>query len=133
MGDIKRLEPLEFLNDNLVDVYLKYMMLERRTVPPRASGWGSGWGAEGVGEPRDHIHVFSSHFYKKLTELGNRRGRKRSGGLPGADAHALVARWTKGIDVFSKKSARAFPLFFLFHRLPSFPLPNESVLSFRIN
>jgi Ulp1 family protease len=119
VGDVKRLEPLEFLNDNLVDVFLKYMTRTRQTVPlrlepTRVPTWGPGWGtAETSGHPWADVHVFSAHFYKKLTELGNgRRGRKRSGGLPGADAHALFARWTKDIDVFSKKYALHF--FFLF-------------------
>ena len=68
------------------------------------------------------MNVFSAHFYKKLTELGNRRGRKRPGGLPGADAHELVARWTKDIDIFSKKYV--FPLVIfaphMLHRLTLF-------------
>eukprot|EP00613_Pedinella_sp_CCMP2098_P064502 CAMPEP_0171990266 /NCGR_PEP_ID=MMETSP0993-20121228/276834_1 /TAXON_ID=483369 /ORGANISM="non described non described, Strain CCMP2098" /LENGTH=842 /DNA_ID=CAMNT_0012643269 /DNA_START=24 /DNA_END=2549 /DNA_ORIENTATION=+ len=218
-GDLNRLEPFEFLNDNLVDFYFKFMARERRVVatkeralPPltlgrdrdgggsgssnvggngvgssssssgggsggngggggadaeeeqegsssSSSGGGSGGNGGGGGadaeeeqeeEPKDiaalHLaqsHLFTAHFYKKLTagKLEGRRTRsqrtktaaesddddencegaanatsktKKRRAARDCDedsavwdqetaAHAAVARWTKDLDVFSKK------------------------------
>jgi hypothetical protein len=167
-GDLDRLEPFEFLNDNLVDFYLKFMAREKRVVDNdnadedgdeneegvKASAGSGGGGGEGCGvdesqlelEALEQSHIFTAHFYKKLTgkidsallggsgggggEGGKSGARRRSasesdeeedgdydddygdgddgsGGAEKADreaaAHAMVARWTKDVDIFSKK------------------------------
>jgi len=64
-GDYGRLEPSEFLNDNLVDFYLKYLTRERVAVGragKRAAGTPLPAAAHATA-----FHVFTAHFYKKLT------------------------------------------------------------------
>lgn len=72
-GDLKRLEPGVYFNDNLIDLKIKFIL--SRLDPER----------------RKKIHAFSCHFYSKLTE-----------GSPNDDqaAHQLVARWTKNVNLF---------------------------------
>ena len=73
---IEHLECLEegrFLNDIIIDFYLKYIMLE--VVKP---------------EVRERTHLFSTFFYTKLTSE-NISSKKR---------HALVKRWTKKDNIF---------------------------------
>ncbi len=82
VGDLDRLQPSKFLNDNLVDFYLKYMTREQQAAPPRAL-------AAELGPAPSPVHVFSTSFYEKLTEAGA--------------SYANVARWTKDVDVFSKR------------------------------
>ena len=70
-GDIRRLNPRELLNDNLVDFGIRYMLAG---VDPLK---------------RAKIHAFTCLFYTKLME----------GKLP-QEQHLLVSRWTKKIDLF---------------------------------
>jgi len=136
-GDLNRLEPGVFLNDNLVDFYFKFMVRERRVVatknralPPlmacgdNCDGGSSSGGEQNrdrggdgavVEDPKEinasHLaqsHVFTAHFYKKLTAGKLEGGRpRRSRGAAECDdestAHAAVVRWTKDLDIFSKK------------------------------
>lgn len=70
-------------------------MQERRAAPSRE--------VELSEAATGRAHVFTAHFFKKLTEEaggGGGGGQKRR--RPG-DAHAVVARWTKGINLFAKK------------------------------
>lgn len=88
-GDVERLEPQEFLNDNIVDFFLKLetvdadlsMLLSPSLTPTRL---------------RDQVHVFSSHFYTKLHEdrIANRKADQEK-------AYDRVERWTRGIDIFT--------------------------------
>ena len=130
-GDRGRLDQWEFLNDNLVDWYLKFMRIE-----------GAAASLDGGTDPRfeldlkrpSHrernakVHFFTSHFYKKLTGHTGRAtddddddddddfdlfsssssssttGRKRKKNDEAKrDAHSQVARWTKDFDIFSKQ------------------------------
>ena len=152
VGDLARLAPCEFLNDNLVDFYLKFMARENRTVPPRG---GQSGGQSGGSEAADQegaldllperikqVDIFTAHFYKKISGGGGggraARGAssaesddedsdfeghggslKKRGGVkqaaqaargrrdyrrdPGLEAHSSVARWTKDVDLFSKR------------------------------
>ena len=85
-GDVERLRPDEFLNDNLVDFYLKVLVGDAARSPLR-----------GAGAAAEDVHAFSSHFFTKLreTRASSEEGRAR--------AHARVERWTRGVDVFAKK------------------------------
>jgi Ulp1 family protease len=71
-SDLLRLEPLVYLNDNLIDFQIKYMISKLPLFRRRA------------------IHAFSCQFYNKL--LVNQHTK---------DAHNSVARWTSKIDLFS--------------------------------
>ncbi|NWS43327.1 SENP7 protease, partial [Probosciger aterrimus] len=82
--DLECLEYGEFLNDVIIDFYLKYLLLEK--VPKHLA---------------DRTHIFSSFFYKCLT-----RTEKNSGGdlkVPVAQRrHRRVRTWTRHINIFSK-------------------------------
>ncbi|XP_067157157.1 sentrin-specific protease 7 isoform X7 [Apteryx mantelli] len=82
--DLECLEYGEFLNDVIIDFYLKYLLLEK--APKHLA---------------DRTHIFSSFFYKCLT-----RTEKNSEGDPKVTAaqrrHKRVRTWTRHINIFSK-------------------------------
>ncbi|CAD7699965.1 unnamed protein product [Ostreobium quekettii] len=79
MEDLERLEPLEFLNDTIIDYYTKRLY---NGLPP----------AE-----KSRFHVFNSFFYKQLAEAaGNLFEANKK--CPG---YERVRNWTK-VDLFSK-------------------------------
>ncbi|XP_005090611.1 uncharacterized protein LOC101864041 isoform X2 [Aplysia californica] len=77
----------EFLNDVIIDFYLQYLYEEILNE-----------------ENRKRTHIFSSFFYKRLTQRDRLFGKteedaKKS--LP-ERRHARVKKWTKTVDLFSK-------------------------------
>ncbi|XP_050951384.1 sentrin-specific protease 7b isoform X3 [Labeo rohita] len=82
--DLECLKDGEFLNDVIIDFYLKYLLLERADK-----------------DVAERSHIFSSFFYKQLT-------RKDTGCSeePGSTAayrrHQRVRTWTRHVDIFSK-------------------------------
>lgn len=76
-GDMKRLEPGVYFNDNLIDLKIKHVLFNLADTDPTK---------------RSKIHAFSCHFYSKLTE----------GNLAPAGAHGLVSRWTKNVNIFEQ-------------------------------
>ncbi|XP_068036989.1 sentrin-specific protease 7 isoform X6 [Anomalospiza imberbis] len=82
--DLECLEYGEFLNDVIIDFYLKYLLLEK--APKHVA---------------DRTHVFSSFFYKCLT-----RTEKNSEGDFKVSAaqrrHRRVRTWTRHINIFNK-------------------------------
>ncbi|XP_060090546.1 sentrin-specific protease 7 [Heteronotia binoei] len=82
--DLECLEYGEFLNDVIIDFYLKYLLLEKA---PRHLA--------------EQSHIFSSFFYKCLT-----RTEKNSEENPNLSLaqrrHKRVKRWTRHINIFSK-------------------------------
>lgn len=73
-ADLPRLEPGEFLNDTIIDFYLRY--IQRSEVSAHR---------------RDQVYIFSSFFYSKLAacakdELGNNKS---------------IHRWTRNVDIFN--------------------------------
>uniref|UniRef100_A0A7S3JWU2 Ubiquitin-like protease family profile domain-containing protein n=1 Tax=Aureoumbra lagunensis TaxID=44058 RepID=A0A7S3JWU2_9STRA len=89
-GDLCRLEDTEFLNDNLVDFYLKFLTTDASRSPlfrdnpltPEAL--------------KSQVHVFSSHFFTKLTEIKITTRTFQ-------EAHKRVERWTRRLDIFKLK------------------------------
>ncbi|XP_069724102.1 sentrin-specific protease 7 [Phaenicophaeus curvirostris] len=82
--DLYCLEDGEFLNDVIIDFYLKYLLLEK--VPKHVA---------------DRTHIFSSFFYKCLT----RTEKNSEGDLKVSAAqrrHRRVSTWTRHINIFSK-------------------------------
>lgn len=79
-----------FLNDVIIDFYLKYLMNKYVSE-----------------EDRSKIHIFSSFFYKRLTDKAtpiSRQSRNKDPSLTPADIrHSRVKNWTKNIDLFSKE------------------------------
>ncbi|NXL44072.1 SENP7 protease, partial [Podilymbus podiceps] len=82
--DLECLEYGEFLNDVIIDFYLKYLFLEK--APKHLA---------------DRTHIFSSFFYKCLT----RTEKNAEGDLKVSVAqrrHRRVRTWTRHINIFSK-------------------------------
>uniref|UniRef100_A0A8C4H2I3 SUMO specific peptidase 7b n=1 Tax=Dicentrarchus labrax TaxID=13489 RepID=A0A8C4H2I3_DICLA len=72
----------EFLNDVIIDFYLKYLLLE------------------GVGGPvAERSHVFSSFFYKQLSR---RRAAGENDIILAQKRHQRVKTWTRHVDIFTK-------------------------------
>ncbi|NWQ68063.1 SENP7 protease, partial [Neopipo cinnamomea] len=82
--DLECLEYGEFLNDVIIDFYLKYLLLEK--APKRLA---------------DRTHIFSSFFYKCLT----RTEKTSEGDVKVSVAqrrHRRVRTWTRRTNIFSK-------------------------------
>ncbi|XP_029034245.1 uncharacterized protein LOC114871873 isoform X3 [Osmia bicornis bicornis] len=75
----------QFLNDVIIDFYLKYLTLEV------------------LSEPDQHrTHVFSSYFYKRLTSPHTQAVESNVPLSPAAKRHARVQKWTKNVNIFEK-------------------------------
>ncbi|KAF5896084.1 interphotoreceptor matrix proteoglycan 2-like, partial [Clarias magur] len=82
--DLECLRDGEFLNDVIIDFYLKYLQLERAG-----------------GDMAERSHVFSSFFYKQLTRKPN-SSEEEAGGTAQYRRHGRVRTWTRNVDIFSK-------------------------------
>ncbi|XP_072121973.1 sentrin-specific protease 6 isoform X6 [Mobula birostris] len=83
--DLYCLKEGEFLNDVIIDFYLKYLVLEKIKQ-----------------QDADRIHIFSSFFYKRLNQR-ERRGIPESATLSLPQRrHARVKTWTRHVDLFQK-------------------------------
>lgn len=80
-ADLERLNPMEFLNDTIIDFYIKYIQR-----PEFLDSDG-----------KERFHFFNSFFYKKLSEVVS--AQKKKGG---ADFSKL-RKWTKGTNIFEKE------------------------------
>lgn len=82
--DLQCLKHGEFLNDVIIDFYLKYLLLE---------GMG--------GAVAQRSHVFSSFFYKQLSK--RRAAGEDNANIPDRHTrHRRVRTWTRNVDIFSK-------------------------------
>ncbi|MCO5563770.1 hypothetical protein L7F22_017418 [Adiantum nelumboides] len=75
-ADLCHLAPTEFLNDTVIDFYMKYMQMILLEEKDRLH----------------RFHFFSCFFYKKLT----------SKKAQGRDRFEKLHKWTKGINIFEK-------------------------------
>lgn len=83
--DLHCLNDGEFLNDVIIDFYLKYLVLEKLKK-----------------EDAQRIHVFSSFFYKRLNQR-ERRNAADTTNLPiQKKKHNRVKTWTRHVDLFQK-------------------------------
>uniref|UniRef100_A0A4W6FW03 Ubiquitin-like protease family profile domain-containing protein n=1 Tax=Lates calcarifer TaxID=8187 RepID=A0A4W6FW03_LATCA len=82
--DLACLSDGEFLNDVIIDFYLKYLLLE-----------GVG------GAVAERSHVFSSFFYKQLSRR-RAAGEDDAPSLPVKSLHQRVKTWTRHVDIFTK-------------------------------
>ncbi|EDO38314.1 predicted protein, partial [Nematostella vectensis] len=71
----------EFLNDVIIDFYLKYIFHEKLTD-----------------FDRERTHIFSSFFYKRLTQ----RASSETNLSVIERMHSQVKTWTKYVDIFQK-------------------------------
>ncbi|XP_065115766.1 sentrin-specific protease 7b isoform X2 [Paramisgurnus dabryanus] len=82
--DLECLKDGEFLNDVIIDFYLKYLMLERADK-----------------DVAERSHIFSSFFYKQLTRKDN-SCLEEIGKTARHRRHHRVRTWTRHVDIFSK-------------------------------
>ncbi|KAL4649020.1 sentrin-specific protease 6 [Arapaima gigas] len=83
--DLHCLNDGEFLNDVIIDFYLKYLVLEKLKK-----------------EDAHRSHVFSSFFYKRLNQR-ERRSVPDTSNLPiQKKKHNRVKTWTRHVDLFQK-------------------------------
>lgn len=73
----------QFLNDVIIDFYLKYLTLEVLSE-----------------SDQQRTHVFSSYFYKRLTSPQPAENNVPM--TPAAKRHARVQKWTKNVNIFEK-------------------------------
>ncbi|NXE62294.1 SENP6 protease, partial [Calcarius ornatus] len=83
--DLHCLNEGEFLNDVIIDFYLKYLVLEKLKK-----------------EDADRIHVFSSFFYKCLNQRERRNIHQTSNLSIQQKRHGRVKTWTRHVDIFEK-------------------------------
>ncbi|KAG8196365.1 hypothetical protein JTE90_009583 [Oedothorax gibbosus] len=83
--DLNCLNEGEFLNDAIIDFYLKYLFHEK--LSPYY---------------QERTHIFSSFFYPRLTHRQDRpRGDDANKTMP-VRRHNQVKTWTRHVDIFSK-------------------------------
>ncbi|XP_024083624.1 uncharacterized protein LOC106662776 isoform X2 [Cimex lectularius] len=79
----------QFLNDVIIDFYLKWLFLTKLSP-----------------EDQKRTHIFSSFFYKRLTTKASPGGFNKYQDdpklSPAEKRHARVKGWTKSVDLFSK-------------------------------
>ncbi|XP_077234137.1 putative ubiquitin-like-specific protease 2B [Tasmannia lanceolata] len=78
--DVKLLEPETFVNDTIIDFYIKYLKNEIRT------------------EDKHRFHFFNSFFFRKLADLDKDPGSA----LEGRAAFQRVRKWTRKVNIFEK-------------------------------
>lgn len=83
--DLHCLNDGEFLNDVIIDFYLKYLVLEKLKK-----------------EDAQRIHVFSSFFYKRLNQRDRRTGPDAASLPIQKRKHNRVKTWTRHVDLFQK-------------------------------
>ncbi|XP_068137610.1 sentrin-specific protease 6 isoform X2 [Hyperolius riggenbachi] len=82
--DLHCLNEGEFLNDVIIDFYLKYLVLEK------------------LRQHADRIHIFSSFFYKRLNQRERRNLQDTANLTLQQRRHGRVKTWTRHVDIFQK-------------------------------
>ncbi|XP_075446240.1 sentrin-specific protease 7 isoform X3 [Ascaphus truei] len=83
--DLECLEHGEFLNDVIIDFYLKYLLLEKFPKPFA-----------------ERSHIFSSFFYKCLTRKDTDTSNSNLSISTAQRRHQRVKTWTRHVDIFTK-------------------------------
>ncbi|XP_071334686.1 sentrin-specific protease 7 isoform X2 [Trachinotus anak] len=84
MEDLQCLDSGQFLNDVIIDFYLKYLLQNVSTAVAECS------------------HIFSSFFYKQLTRRDNASEGSTSDFCQRQRRHQRVKTWTRHVDIFKK-------------------------------
>ena len=88
--DYNCLEAEQFLNDVIIDFYLKFLQHGK---------------FNDIKEVMDRTHIFTTYFYNRLTTRKNGKGKvaEDNAGLTAADKrYNRVERWTKKVNLFEK-------------------------------
>ncbi|KAK2983164.1 hypothetical protein RJ640_018509 [Escallonia rubra] len=78
--DLQLLEPARFINDTIIDFYIKY--LESKVKP----------------EEKHRFHFFNTFFFRKLVDLDKDSSRAWAG----REAYQHVSKWTRKVNLFEK-------------------------------
>ncbi|RDX60846.1 putative ubiquitin-like-specific protease 2A, partial [Mucuna pruriens] len=78
--DIELLQPQTFINDTIIDFYIKYL---KNKLPT---------------EEKDRFHFFNSFFFRKLADLD----KDPSSAYDGRAAFQRVRKWTRKLNLFEK-------------------------------
>ncbi|XP_039674181.1 sentrin-specific protease 7 isoform X2 [Perca fluviatilis] len=84
MEDLQCLDSGHFLNDVIIDFYLKYLLQNASAAVA------------------ERTHVFSSFFYKQLTRRDNASEGVTSDSCQRQRRHQRVKTWTRHVDIFNK-------------------------------
>ncbi|XP_028291993.1 uncharacterized protein LOC114455141 isoform X2 [Gouania willdenowi] len=84
MEDLQCLDNGQFLNDVIIDFYLKYLLQKASAAVAERS------------------HIFSSFFYKQLTRRDNASEGGNSEACQRQRRHQRVKTWTRHVDIFKK-------------------------------
>ncbi|XP_055007712.1 sentrin-specific protease 7 isoform X2 [Boleophthalmus pectinirostris] len=84
MEDLQCLDIGQYLNDVIIDFYLKYLLQNAPESVARRS------------------HIFSSFFYKQLTRRDNASEGSNSESCQRQKRYQRVRTWTRHVDIFSK-------------------------------
>ena len=118
-ADLFHLQPSEFLNDTVIDLYLKKLERVRDTRSLLCALCASGRCIVRLPRPAlqelselmsKRVHFFNTFFYKKLaqrhvnTENSGKAQVRDADGFKAFEraAHDRVKNWTKHVDIFSK-------------------------------
>uniref|UniRef100_A0A2N9FA67 Ubiquitin-like protease family profile domain-containing protein n=1 Tax=Fagus sylvatica TaxID=28930 RepID=A0A2N9FA67_FAGSY len=78
--DVDLLQPDTFINDTIIDFYIKYL---KNQIPP---------------EERNRFHFFNSFFFRKLADMD----KDPTSASDGRAAFLRVRKWTRKVDIFEK-------------------------------
>ncbi|PIA52315.1 hypothetical protein AQUCO_01000286v1 [Aquilegia coerulea] len=78
--DVELLQPETFINDTIIDFYIKYL---KNKIKP---------------EDRNRFHFFNSFFFRKLADLD----KNPSSASEGRAAFLRVRKWTRKVNLFEK-------------------------------
>ncbi|KAF5740150.1 Ulp1 protease family protein [Tripterygium wilfordii] len=78
--DVDLLQPETFVNDTIIDFYIKYL---KNQIPD---------------EEKDRFHFFNSFFFRKLADMD----KDPSNASDGKAAFLRVRKWTRKVDIFGK-------------------------------
>ncbi|KAK2840013.1 hypothetical protein Q5P01_013753 [Channa striata] len=84
LEDLQCLDSGQFLNDVIIDFYLKYLLQNASASMAECS------------------HIFSSFFYKQLTRRDNANEGTTSDSCQRQRRHQRVKTWTRHVDIFKK-------------------------------
>ncbi|XP_070770637.1 sentrin-specific protease 7 [Enoplosus armatus] len=84
MEDLQCLDSGQFLNDVIIDFYLKYLLQNASAAVA------------------ERCHIFSSFFYKQLTRRDNASEGSASDSCQRQRRHQRVKTWTRHVDIFKK-------------------------------